>query len=54
MKKFTICMVSILMAIPLFAKTYSLQEAISNGCAEICKKIDGHINTVVIVDVQSD
>ena len=29
MKKFTICMVSILMAIPLFAKTYSLQEAIS-------------------------
>lgn len=54
MKKFTICMVSILMAIPLFAKTYSLQEAISNGSAEICKKIDGNINTVVIVDVQSD
>lgn len=54
MKKFTICMVSILMAIPLFAKTYSLQESISNGSAEICKKIDGNINTVVVVDVQSD
>lgn len=54
MKKFTICMVSILMAIPLFAKTYSLQEAIINGSAEICKKIDGNINTVVVVDVQSD
>lgn len=54
MKKFTICMVTILMAIPLFAKTYSLQEAIINGSAEICKKIDGNINTVVVVDVQSD
>lgn len=54
MKKFTIWMVTILMAIPLFAKTYSLQEAIINGSAEICKKIDGNINNVVVVDVQSD
>lgn len=54
MKKFTICLLSILIAIPLFAKTYSMQEAISNGSAEICKKIDGNINTVVVVDVQSD
>ncbi len=54
MKKFTICLLAILMTIPLFAKTYSLQEAISKGSSEICKKIDGNINTVVIVDVQAD
>ena len=54
MKKFTICLFAILTTIPLFAKTYSLQEAISKGSSEICKKIDGNINTVVIVDVQAD
>ncbi len=54
MKKFTICLFAILTTIPLFAKTYSLQKAISKGSAKICKKIDGNINTVVIVDVQAD
>ena len=54
MKRITICLLVIFLSVPLFSKNFSLQEAINIGSTEICKKIDGSINTVVIVDVQSD
>ena len=54
MKKFTICMVSILMAIPLFAKTYSLQEAISEVSKSFTKKLDGNVNTIAVMDIKTE
>ena len=54
MKKFTICMVSILMAIPLFAKTYSLQEAISEVSKSFTKKLDGNVNTIAVMGIKTE
>ena len=54
MKKFTICLLAILMAIPLFAKTYSLQEAISEVSRSFTKKLDGNVNTIAIMDIKTE
>lgn len=54
MKKFTICMVSVLIAIPLFAKTYSLQEAISEVSKSFTKKLDGNVNTIAVMDIKTE
>ena len=54
MKKFTICMVSIMMAIPLFAKTYNLQEAISEVSKSFKKKLDGNVNTIAVMDIKTE
>jgi len=47
-------MVSILMAIPLFAKTYSLQEAISEVSKSFTKKLDGNVNTIAVMDIKTE
>lgn len=38
----------------IFAKTYSLRDAISNATETLCKKIDCKMNAVAIVDIHSD
>lgn len=54
MKKFTICLLAFLMAIPLFAKTYSLQEAISEVSKSFTKKLDGNVNTIAVMDIKTE
>ena len=54
MKKFTICLFAIVMTVPLFAKTYSLQEAISEVGKTFTKKLDGKVSTLAVMDIQTE
>lgn len=54
MKKITLFLIAMLFAIPLFAKTYTLQEALDDASSAMQKKLDGKVNTVAVMDIQTE